>query len=218
LRSRLGRAENLLLLKKPFESIEVILIAGLLTRKWLLGRQGALKLAQIKCPMIQRNGSLWHLECEEFQRFRLLPSRLTNNQAQSRRELQEPSQKDPPLPLTEHADTQFLRRATETVEKYMSDFEFDVEALSRLLFVSRRQLLRKLTAVAGCAPNALIRKLRLKRAAELLKSSGLTVSEITYAVGFSDLKHFRKVFREQYGISPSDFARKAQEQKRQHAA
>ena len=109
------------------------------------------------------------------------------------------------------ADARFLRRTIEVVEKHMSDCEFDVEALSRMLFISRRQLLRKVMAVAGCAPNVLIRRLRLKRAAELLKYSGFTVSEITYAVGFSDLKHFRQVFREQYAVSPGHFARRTPE-------
>jgi len=36
--------------------------------------------------------------------------------------------------------------------------------------------------------------------------SRLTVTEITYAVGFSDLKHFREVFREQFGVLPGEDA------------
>jgi AraC-like DNA-binding protein len=138
------------------------------------------------------------------------------NLLQSRRKLQAHFRKDASLQprelATNQVDAQFLRRTIEAVEKYMSDFEFDVEGLSRVIFISRRQLLRKLKAVAGCAPNVLIRRLRLKRAAELLRSSGLTVSEITYAVGFSDLKHFRVVFREEYGMSPGEYARRVEEQ------
>ncbi len=51
-----------------------------------------------------------------------------------------------------------------------------------------------------------IRTMRLNRAAKLLKESQLTVTEITYAVGFSDLKHFREVFREQFGLLPGEYA------------
>jgi transcriptional regulator GlxA family with amidase domain len=33
----------------------------------------------------------------------------------------------------------------------------------------------------------------------------MTVSEITYAVGFSDLKHFRAIFREHFGLLPGEY-------------
>jgi DNA-binding response OmpR family regulator len=107
------------------------------------------------------------------------------------------------------ADAQFLRRAIETVDRHLSDFEFDVEALAKKVAVSRRQLFRKLKAVTGGTPNALIRAMRLKRAEQLLKESQMTVTEITYAVGFSDLKHFRSVFQEQFGVLPGEYASKA---------
>jgi transcriptional regulator GlxA family with amidase domain len=107
------------------------------------------------------------------------------------------------------ADAQFLRRALEIVDRHLSDFEFDVEALAKKVAVSRRQLFRKLKAVTGGTPNALIRTMRLKRAAQLLKESQMTVTEITYAVGFSDLKHFRSLFLEHFGVLPGDYPRKA---------
>lgn len=143
----------------------------------------------------------------------LLKTRL-DGLLQSRRRWVEQFQAEPcPQPrdlATNQADAQFLRRTTEIVEKHLADFEFDVEELAQKLFISRRQLLRKLKAVAGCTPNVFLRRLRLKRAAELLRDSGMTVSEITYAVGFSDLKHFRALFREEYGVPPAEYARKAE--------
>ena len=107
------------------------------------------------------------------------------------------------------ADAQFLRRTLETVDRHLSDFEFDVDTLARKLAVSRRQLFRKLGAITGGTPHALIRSMRLKRAAQLLQESQMTVTEITYAVGFSDLKHFRTVFKEQFGVLPGDYAKTA---------
>jgi len=106
---------------------------------------------------------------------------------------------------TNQVDVQFLRRTIALVEKHMSDFEFDVEALSQKMFMSRRQLFRKLKGVAGCPPNVFIRNLRLKRATQLLRESRMSVTEITYAVGFSDLKHFRTIFREHFGVLPGEY-------------
>lgn len=104
-------------------------------------------------------------------------------------------------------DSVFLRRVLDTIDKHLSDYEFAVDGLARKLAVSRRQLFRKLKAVTGLTPHLLIRDLRLKRAAQLLKESRMSVTEITYAVGFADLKHFRTVFREHYGVSPGEFHR-----------
>lgn len=103
-------------------------------------------------------------------------------------------------------DLQFLQRVNSTIEKNLSDFEFDVEELAHEVSVSRRQLFRKIRALTGTTPNMLIRSIRLNRAAQLLKESQLNITEVTYAVGFSDLKHFREVFQEQFGVLPSDYA------------
>jgi len=71
--------------------------------------------------------------------------------------------------------------------------------------VSRRQLFRKLKALIDTTPKALIRSVRLKRAAQLLKESKMTITEITFAVGFLDVKHFRALFREEFGLLPSEY-------------
>ena len=140
------------------------------------------------------------------------------NLLRSRRKLEEwlrqGAVREPRDLTTNHVDAQFLRRTTEIIENHLADFQFDVEKLSKALFMSRRQLLRRLKAVAGCAPNAFIRAVRLKKAAELLKTSGMTVTEITYAVGFSDLKHFRTLFRGAFGALPAEYGRAAVEARR----
>jgi DNA-binding response OmpR family regulator len=147
----------------------------------------------------------------------LLRARVANL-LRSRRKLQEWLRQEgigrPRDLATNQLDAQFLRRTTEIIEKHLQDFQFDVEKLSGALFMSRRQLLRKLKSLTGYAPNALIRTLRLNRAAELLKTSGMTVTEVTYAVGFSDLKHFRTLFRDHFGVLPAEYARAAEEIRR----
>lgn len=102
-------------------------------------------------------------------------------------------------------DAEFLRRVVEIVEKNLADYEFDMETLARQMAVSRRQLFRKFKALAGCTPNVFIRDIRLKRAAQLLRDSRMTVSEIIYAVGFSDPKYFRNIFRERFGVLPGEY-------------
>ena len=145
-------------------------------------------------------------------KLQLLKARV-ENLMESRHKLHEhfgkASQLYPRDIATNQTDAQFLRRAMDLVEEHMADLEFDVEMMARKLAVSRRQLFRKLRAAAGCTPNVFIRALRLKRAAQLLGDSQMTVTEITYAVGFSDLKYFRDIFREQYGVPPGEYSRRS---------
>ncbi len=60
-------------------------------------------------------------------------------------------------------------------------------------------------ADAGVGPNQYLRNVRLDRAAELLRSSTLSIKEIMAAVGFNDPSHFSRDFRRRYGVSPQSF-------------
>ncbi len=141
----------------------------------------------------------------------LLKARVDNLQ-ESRRKLQElfkqVKQLYPRDLATNQSDAKFIRRVIDLVEENMADWDFGLEIMAQKLAVSRRQLFRKLHAAAGCSPNAFIRTLRLRRAAQLLTESQLTVTEITYAVGFSDLKYFRTIFREYYGVAPGEYLKR----------
>ncbi|MDN5213550.1 two-component regulator propeller domain-containing protein [Fulvivirgaceae bacterium BMA12] len=102
-------------------------------------------------------------------------------------------------------DELFLNDAIKIVEKNMSDANFTVEYLGRELGMSRMQLYRKLKSLTGFSANEFIRLLRLKRAAQLLNHNQMTISEITYEVGFTDLQYFRSCFKRQYGVNPSEY-------------
>ena len=102
-------------------------------------------------------------------------------------------------------DERFLQKAVEAVEKNISDTGLDIERFASEVGVSRMQLYRKLHALTDMTVREFIRSIRLKRAAQLLLQKKLTVSEIAFEVGFRDLSHFRKCFREEYGMSATDY-------------
>ncbi len=104
------------------------------------------------------------------------------------------------------ADEAFVARAKAAVEAVLADEAFGVEGLAEALFLSRRQLERKLRALTGASPADFIRLLRLSRAASLLAQRYGTVSEIAYACGFPNASSFARVFRERYGVPPSAWA------------
>jgi PAS domain S-box-containing protein len=58
LQAKIGQPDNLVILKKPFDNVEVQQLALLLTRKWLLNVQAGLKLAELKAMVEQRTVEL----------------------------------------------------------------------------------------------------------------------------------------------------------------
>lgn len=102
-------------------------------------------------------------------------------------------------------DEKLIQKAIELVEKNMDNPNFSVEELSRELAMSRVHLYKKLLSLTGKSPIEFIRILRLKRAAQLLEKSQLSVSEIAYQVGFNNPKYFTKYFKVEFGVLPSQY-------------
>jgi len=111
---------------------------------------------------------------------------------------------------TTSKDKDFIEKAIKVVEEFMSDTEFDIKAFASDMAVSPSTMLRKMKAITGESSNKFIRTLRLKRAAQLLQSSQLSVTEICYEVGFSSQKHFSATFKKQFELSPTAYKKKFQ--------
>ncbi len=119
-----------------------------------------------------------------------------------RRTLIEPSPSE--IKITS-LDEQLVEKAVKYVEDNMQRSDLTVEELSRGLGMSRVHLYKKLLALTGKTPVEFIRVMRLKRAAQYLRESQLTVAEIAYKLGFNNPKYFSKYFKEEFGISPSEY-------------
>jgi len=108
------------------------------------------------------------------------------------------------------ADEQFLMKVKEAIHQRLSDEQLSVESVAEEIGLSRAQLYRKVTALTGVSVNELIRSFRLKKAAQLLEQNWGPVSQVAYEVGYSNLSYFSKVFKEEFGVLPSEYAHKAQ--------
>jgi len=103
------------------------------------------------------------------------------------------------------ADEAFLNRARDIIEENMENGNFGVQDLASEFALSSRQLQRRLRETVDQSPVEFMRTLRLQRAAQLLEGHFGNVSEVAYSVGFTSLSYFAKCFREQFGLSPSEF-------------
>ncbi|NNE45198.1 MAG: response regulator [Rhodothermales bacterium] len=101
----------------------------------------------------------------------------------------------------------FLDRLLDAINTHLGDANLTIDWLADDVGLSRRQLERRVEAVTGQSPAALVRRFRLERASQLLRARAGTVSEISYAVGFRSPAHFSKAFRQAFGEPPSEHVR-----------
>lgn len=110
---------------------------------------------------------------------------------------------------TSSPDRDFVERLENIALSNLSNAEFSMDDFASELNVGRAVFYRKLRAILGISPNDYLKKLRLKIAADLLRSKpNLTMAEIADKIGFSDSFYFSKCFKAEYGISPSEYRKK----------
>jgi len=110
-------------------------------------------------------------------------------------------------------DRQWLDKLTGIVRENLTCETLSVDLLTEKMALSRSSLQRKLKGLTGVSPNEYIQLVRLKTAAQLLRSGEYRISEVCYLTGFSSMSWFAKCFTKQFGMRPKDFIRQNQDGK-----
>ena len=105
----------------------------------------------------------------------------------------------------ESNDELFMSRYIELVKQNFTNPDLDIDMICRNLGMSRASFYKKLKAVTDLSPAEMIRNIRLESAAQLLKESDLSISEIAVQVGFGSNSYFGTCFKSLYGVSPKEF-------------
>ena len=134
----------------------------------------------------------------------LLVSRIRNILGTRARLAEKLSQGESPKELST-MDNSFLQRFSEQVEASLQDNAADVESIAEALCMSPSTLYRKIKGLTGISPNEYIRNLKLNRAAQLLRTTDLTVAEIAYRCGMGSAVYFRNCFKERFGKTPTEY-------------
>jgi signal transduction histidine kinase/ligand-binding sensor domain-containing protein/DNA-binding response OmpR family regulator len=112
---------------------------------------------------------------------------------------------DPREITISNTDETFLNSILEHLEKNMDNANYVVDQLAMDMAMSRSVLFTKIKKLTDMTPNNFIKSFKLKRAAALLKTGKLNVSEVCYKIGFKDQKYFRKLFFTEFGVNPSEY-------------
>jgi len=100
----------------------------------------------------------------------------------------------------------WLKQLNDIIDQKIKFSDLKVDDLAQDLFVSERTFRNKIKACSGLSPSEYLLKYRLRKALLLLENKAHnTVSEVCYAVGFKNTSHFARVFKEEYGKSPSEY-------------
>ena len=102
-------------------------------------------------------------------------------------------------------DEVFLKQAMLKVEEKLSDDTFDFDQFAIDMATSKSTLYRKLKSLTDLSPVEFIRNIRLKHAAQMLLNNTGNISDIAFAVGFNDPKHFSKCFKTEFGLTPREY-------------
>ncbi|MGQ1891471.1 ATP-binding protein [Thermophagus sp. OGC60D27] len=111
-------------------------------------------------------------------------------------------------PALSDQDKDFLNSVNVMIEEKYSDSAFNVEVLSKELFMSRSSFYRKFKNLTGMTAADYLRKIRLHKAARLIKYEEVPVSEVAEYVGFQSVAHFRKSFKNEFGSTPGSWSKK----------
>ena len=104
-------------------------------------------------------------------------------------------------------DEEFIAKAIKIVEENMKNADFSVDELAAAMNMHRTSLYKKILAITGLTPLLFIRSLKMKRAHQMMSRGGVRVAQVAFEVGFNSPKIFARYFKEEYGVTPTEFMR-----------
>lgn len=129
----------------------------------------------------------------------LLPNASEQNDSETEKE---------PVPVLSPNDQRFMDKIMETIEKNLDNGELMVEDIASEVNMSRSVFFKKLKTLTGLSPIEFLKEVRMKRAVQLIETEEYSMAQIAYMVGINDSHYFSKCFKQQYGITPTEYKKK----------
>lgn len=99
-------------------------------------------------------------------------------------------------------DQKFISTFEQIVLDNYSSADFGIDKICGMMFMSRMQLYRKMTAIVNKKPSQLIKEIKMKKAYKLFKEKGMNITEAMYELDYTNYTYFTRQFTEVNGISP----------------
>lgn len=107
------------------------------------------------------------------------------------------------------ADDAFLYKVNKLIQENIEREDLDVAFLCEQMNTSRATLFNKLKSITGMGVANYINKQRVDKAAELLRQTSLSMTEIAERTGFSTSRYFSTAFKKYMGVTPTQYKNEA---------
>lgn len=107
-------------------------------------------------------------------------------------------------------DQEFLNKVTNIIEENLSIERIDVAFIADKMCMSHSTLYRKIKGLTEMSVNEFVKKIKMKKSIELINSGEYSLTEISDLTGFSSIAYFRQCFKDEYGMAPTEYLKKKQ--------
>jgi AraC-like DNA-binding protein len=107
--------------------------------------------------------------------------------------------------MTENMDQQLLNSIEQYVQQNMSRGTINLEEMAESMGMNMKPFFQKVFEMTGKTPAEIVRDLRLRHACILLQRTNINMSELASHVGFATGDHFINLFKERFGMTPSEY-------------
>ena len=101
-------------------------------------------------------------------------------------------------------ETDFVLKVSNYIEQNLSELP-TIDIIASKNFVSESKIQKLFKIYYSCSVNDFIKNKRLTQARSKLEDTNLSIAEVADDVGISSKSYFSKIFKERYGVSPSDY-------------
>ena len=108
--------------------------------------------------------------------------------------------------VLEKRTVRLVSNAQSIVLEHMRE-PINVQSIAQLLRISPNYLSAIFKAETGVRLTEYITNIKMREAARLLRETQKHITEITILVGYDNANYFSRIFKKQYGISPSEYRR-----------
>ncbi|NQZ13088.1 MAG: helix-turn-helix domain-containing protein, partial [Algicola sp.] len=103
-------------------------------------------------------------------------------------------------------DIKFVEKFEQCISEHYSQSELSRTMVAGLLFMTDRQLNRKLNALFEHNFSQYLRQFRLRQSTQMLLAGTLPIVAVSEATGFGSSTYFARCFKAEFGVSPSEYA------------
>jgi len=107
-------------------------------------------------------------------------------------------------------DEKFISHCIKTVEENITNTEFHLDFFVKEMSMSYSQLYGKIKYLTNLSVAGFIKSIRLKRAKQILDKEKISLKELIVRIGFESTITFIRVFKQEFGVTPGEYAKKIQ--------